>query len=180
MKFVRKIIPLMLCVMLVFASTTTVSAYQLKPYKWNTSSIHYYYDNWVGARAIRFFITGVSAWNSTNADATISYGGGNFVYFCVAQSPDAEWDGMVSTYYSNGYVTSQTLTLNEGITRTWSSDGALKSVIVHEIGHVFCLGDNGTTCTIMNGYTWGDNSRYGGYSLTTPQRDDINGVNAIY
>jgi hypothetical protein len=32
----------------------------------------------------------------------------------------------------------------------------------------------------MNAYTWGTNSRYGGYGLTTPQTDDINGANSIY
>jgi hypothetical protein len=37
-----------------------------------------------------------------------------------------------------------------------------------------------TIKTIMNGYTFGINSRYGGYGLTTPQTDDVNGVNFIY
>jgi hypothetical protein len=32
----------------------------------------------------------------------------------------------------------------------------------------------------MNGYTFGTNSRYGGYGLTVPQTDDVNGVNAKY
>jgi hypothetical protein len=48
------------------------------------------------------------------------------------------------------------------------------------MGHVFGLGDNGKTKTIMNGYTFGTNSRYGGYGLTVPQTDDVNGVNAKY
>ena len=180
MKYLKRIIMLLLCVMLVFASATTVSAYRLLPVKWNTSTIHYYYDNWVGTRAIRFFRTGVSTWNGTNIDASISYGGDNYVYFCVTLSPDVDWDGMVRTFYSGSYVTSQTLYLNESQTLTWSNDDALKSVIVHEIGHVFCLDDNGTSRTIMNGFTFGENSRYEGYSITTPQQDDINGVNAIY
>lgn len=33
---------------------------------------------------------------------------------------------------------------------------------------------------IMNPYTWGDNSRYGDYGISTIQADDINGANALY
>lgn len=94
-----------------------------------------------------------------------------------------DWDGLTQTSYSSAsphYVVSQTLILNKAKTTTWNSDGALKSVVVHEMGHVFGLKDNGKTRTIMNGYTFGANSRYGGYGLTVPQTDDVNGVNAKY
>ena len=48
------------------------------------------------------------------------------------------------------------------------------------MGHVFGLADYGNNRTIMNGYTFGANSRYGVYGLTVPQTDDVNGVNAKY
>ncbi len=181
MKFIKKTIALTLCMVLFLSLTNSASAYQFIGFKWNTTAIHYYYDNFVGSRAIQFFSQGATAWNAANVDATISYGGGNFVYCAVAQYPDVEWDGMVSTSWDPWfYVASQSLILNKSATSTWENDGALKSVVVHEFGHVYGLADNGITRTIMNGYTWGTNSRYGGYSLTAPQPDDINGVNAIY
>lgn len=181
MKFVRKAITLTLCMVLFLSLSTPVSAYQLANYRWNTTSIRYYYDSWVGSRASRFFHIGATAWNETNVDATLSPGGGSFVYCVVAQDPDEDWDGMLNTSCDHMLnVTAQTLILNEAKTATWESDGALKSVVVHEFGHAYGLADNGTTRTIMNGYTWGTNSRYGTYSLTTPQTDDINGVNYLY
>ena len=72
------------------------------------------------------------------------------------------------------------MSLNTAYTNTWSSAGARKSVAVHEFGHVFGLDENGSTKTIMNAFTWGSNSRYGSYGLTTPQSDDKSGVNSIY
>lgn len=102
---------------------------------------------------------------------------------CAGNITGVDWDGLTQTRYNSKspyYVVSQTLTLNMAKTSTWNNDGALKSVVVHEMGHVFGLGDNGKTKTIMNGYTFGTNSRYGGYGLTVPQTDDVNGVNAKY
>lgn len=102
---------------------------------------------------------------------------------CTGNITGVDWDGLTQTRYNSKspyYVVSQTLTLNMAKTSTWNNNGALKSVVVHEMGHVFGLNDNKTTKTIMNGYTFGTNSRYGRYGLTVPQTDDVKGVNAKY
>lgn len=134
-------------------------AYKLASFQHQNSTIYYYYDNWVESRARSFFSVGASAWKDKTTQAVIKR--------------------YTSNYSDTGYVKSQTVILNLS-SLSWSDDGALKSVVVHEMGHVFGLNDNGTTRTIMNAYTYGTNSRYGYFGLTTPQTDDVIGVNVIY
>lgn len=74
---------------------------------------------------------------------------------------------------SNGRATGFTITLND---RTVLANNSFRqSVIVHEFGHAFSLGDNPST---------GNNSmmNYGRdrYTVVIPTQDDINGVNAAY
>ncbi len=179
---------IVLVITLLMSFSLPAFAYSLNPYRHKSSKIYYYYDNWVGSRAISFFSTGASAWRARTTEAQILHysnnpGTGYNVYMCTGNITGVDWDGLTQTRYNSKspyYVVSQTLTLNMAKTSTWNNDGALKSVVVHEMGHVFGLGDNGKTKTIMNGYTFGTNSRYGGYGLTVPQTDDVNGVNAKY
>lgn len=71
------------------------------------------------------------------------------------------------------------VTLNTLSDWTWIDDGALLSVSVHEFGHALGL-NHVQDEVIMNPITWGLDSRYGTYELTTHQSDDLNGVNALY
>jgi hypothetical protein len=50
---------------------------------------------------------------------------------------------------------------------------------VHEFVHALGLG-HVQGAVIMNPATWGQNSRYETYNLTTPQNDDLNGINTLY
>jgi|LSQX01.3.fsa_nt_gb hypothetical protein len=155
-----------------------VYAYNLTGYKWPSSTIKYYYDNYNSSRGKSYISSGASAWNGT--DATYSFNASYNIYASEVSMPNVEWDGLTQGTASGSYYNSLTISLNMAKTQTWNSDGALKSVSVHEFGHGLGLHENGTTKTIMNAYTWGTNSRYGGYGLTTPQTDDINGANSIY
>lgn len=180
----KVIVAIVLAITLLTSLSVTVYAYSLNPYRHKNSKIYYYYDNWVGSRAISFFnwsqLLEIKNYWSTNTALFSNPGTGYNVYMSAGNISGVGWDGLTQTSYQSGYVVSQTVTLNMSKTSTWNNDGALKSVVVHEMGHVFGLKDNGTTKTIMNGYTFGTNSRYGGYRLTVPQTDDVNGVNAKY
>lgn len=183
---VLQVTALILALTIMVGTSVSASAYQLKSFRHKSSKIYYYYDNWTALRAKSYFSTGAKVWKAATTEATINYYSSNsnssyYVYMSAGSISDVSWDGMTYTTYntSTNYVTSQTVTLNTA-KRAWNDDDALQSVIVHEMGHVFGLADNGKTSTIMNGYTYGTNSRYGEYKLMIPQKDDIDGVNKIY
>lgn len=157
---------------------TIGQAYNLTGHKWSGTSIYYYYDNYNSSTGKAAFANGASAWSGL--DASLSYNASYDVYCLEASYPGADWDGITNLIVRGSNYSSGSVILNTAYTKTWSSAGARKSVAVHEFGHVFGLNENGTTKTIMNAYTWGTNSRYGSYSLTTPQSDDKSGVNSIY
>lgn len=163
---------------LVMGFVTTAYAYNTVGYTWSSSSINYYYDNYNSSRGKSFIGTGASTWNST--DVTFTNNASYNVYCTEVSNSKVSWDGLTSYSYSGNRFTSETLQLNMAITSTWNSDGALKSVAVHEFGHALGLDHVTNGKVIMNPYTWGTNSRYGDFGLTTPQTDDKNGANDLY
>lgn len=159
-----------------------VSAYNLMGPKWSSSTINYYYDNYVAANAKNSIATSTSDWNNSNIDATLRFSASSYNVYCSnTNQPDVEWDGLTqSTYNTNtNRFVSQTLLLNSA-KRAWDVSGALNSVACHEFGHVFGLDENGETATVMNSFTWGSNSRWEGYGISSPTSDDIRGVNSLY
>lgn len=89
------------------------------------------------------------------------------------------WDGLTTPVKTNGYFTYATIQINRYHSNTWNNNSALQSVINHEVGHALGLLDS-SGAKLMNGVTWGTESRYGTYGIVNPQQDDISGVNSLY
>lgn len=141
--------------------------------------IKYYYDNWVASKAKTAALAAVKAWQ--RAGTSVELGSqGTLVTFIDCNRADVEWDGLTSIDHDPGekYITSAIISFNSAKTTTWDNESALQSVAVHELGHAMGLWDlyDGSKA-IMNGYT---SERYWKYKLTTPQPDDIKGVNDLY
>lgn len=177
---IKPLISILLVIILLYETTNTVYAYNTLGYIWKSSTIKYYYENFNSVRAKTFINTGANGWSATNVNFTTGNAGNYNIYCSEVTNSNVSWDGVTTSYYSNdGYFTRQTMQLNRAITSTWNTDGALKSVVTHEFGH--CLGlDHSNGKVIMNPYTWGNNSRYGSYNISTIQQDDKNGANALY
>lgn len=167
---IKKAIAL-ICILSLIISMN-VQAYNYTGYRWEKTSIKYYYTNSI-------FATGASSWSGL--DANFSYSSTYYDINCyTVSSPNANWDGISYIEHDMLHITSVTININTAASQTGNNSNAVKSVVAHEFGHALGLDENGSTKTIMNDHTWGTNSRYGTYNLTTPQADDKSGVNAIY
>ena len=69
----KVIVAIVLAITLLTSLSVTVYAYSLNPYRHKNSKIYYYYDNWVGSRAISFFSTGASSGDQTTEAQILHY-----------------------------------------------------------------------------------------------------------
>ena len=118
-KLTKIVIASLIAIITVTGMTYPASAYVFNSYKHKNSTIYYYYDNWVGSRAISYFSTGASAWRAKTTEATVKHYSsssktGYDVYMCAGNVSGVTWDGLTQTTYNNStkYVISQTVTLN--------------------------------------------------------------------
>ncbi len=132
-----------------------------------------YNDTWVSV-----LNNGISAWNNSSANVSISKTSSSKNSIEAAQYDDT-WYGLISSPYdtSTGYILKFTIKVNA---RTISADAEnfnnfAKSTVTHEFGHVFGLCDNPSTSksSIMK------HSRNRN-TMTTPQTFDADNVKAKY
>ncbi len=129
----------------------------------------------------RLTSSGSTIRNGLEAADTAWYNAVSFNFQCNSSSVNVlnSWDETSSTYYgrmsttynSRKIVTKFAGDLNAGNSNISKSNVA-KSTGVHEFGHAIGIGHNGET-SIMN-------SNRDRTIMHVPQKDDINGVNAIY
>ena len=93
--------------------------------------------------------------------------------YYVADSTNAYYSPGWYEYVVAGRATTFTIYLNDYNIEK-KSDQYKQSVIVHELGHAFCLDDNPPESLSIMRY---DRNRE---IIIIPQTDDINGVNAAY
>jgi hypothetical protein len=122
---------------------------------------------------------GRAAWNQTSS-ANIYFwtASSSSIYATDQNNSSASWDGRTTYYYSGRYFTSATVELNYYYFSTYNYPaGKKQGVAVHELGHVAGLAHNPSGCVIMTPYT---STRWETCGISTPQTDDVNGINALY
>lgn len=128
------------------------------------------------------YLNGKSSWNTAaTLIAFVSAGHVDTeeVGFTSVTNNAVMWDGLTTDFTSNGCITYATARLNDYFTNGYSA-GKRQPVAAHELGHTIGLGDLGGGAELMNGGTCGTDSRWCSYFINTPERDDVNGINAIY
>ncbi len=174
-KLSKIIIPMLLCVLLTSMLTTVAFAAQ-----------YIYYDGGLLNPAVEvenrlsygIFRDCVDAWNSTDTPVKITQVPGSGHSYIISGQWDDTWYGMYTPqsrqYVFWGRARKFKIELNRS-TLVSESDTFRSSVLVHELGHAFCLDDNPSSgnASIMN---YDRNRNY----LTWPTSDDIAGVNATY
>ncbi len=165
-----------------YLKPVNAATYQICGYQWPSSSISYYYDNYNSSRFKSFLNDAASVWNSSGVSkARLSYNYGSGVYCTEGYYPNAQDDGWSYIYWdSKGIITSASILINTAATTTWNNDYALKSVFVHEFGHILSLDENWPLECVMNTYTWGYLSRYGTFGIYKPQPVDVAAINTVY
>ena len=158
-----------------------VHAYNVFWCRWENSTVYYYYDNYNSSRGKFYIDIGADGWDSTDINFASDTAGNYNIYYGETNNPNVAWEGITDYTVTIGYIEgSATIQINMAQTKTWNDDGALQWVAIHEFGYALSLAHAENARAIMNPYTWGENSRYGDFGITTIQADDVNGANSLY
>lgn len=157
------------CILVLVLMTTMVSA-ETDP-GWGTQDpqIDVPFNNYSDTWSLPMRIA-AAEWNSTPTKVSIAVSSSSKNQVLAASYSDS-WYGLASSANPLPF----TIKLNA---RTISRDATnlsnfIKSVLVHEYGHIFCLDHTNTKASIM--YSSRDRN-----TMTTPQQFDIDEVNTVY
>lgn len=174
-KLFKIMFPILLCMVLTSIFTTVVFAAQ-----------YIYYDGGLRNPTVevedrlsyKIFRDCIDKWNRTNTPVEITQVPGSGHSYVISGQWDDTWYGMYTPqsrqYLFWGRAGKFKIELNRN-TLVSESDTFRSSVLVHELGHAFCLNDNPSSgnSSIMN---YDRDRNY----LTWPTSADIAGVNAAY
>lgn len=174
-KLSKNIVPVLLCIVLTSTFTTVAFAAE-----------YLYYNGGLLNPAVevedrldyQIFHSCIDEWNSTDTPVEITQVPGSGHSYIISGQWDDTWYGMYTPqsrqYVFGGRAGKFKIELNRN-NLVSKSDTFRSSVLVHELGHAFCLDDNPSSgnSSIMN---YDRNRNY----LTWPTSDDIAGVNAAY
>ena len=162
------------------------SAFNYQGLRHEVPKVYYHYDNWLDNNVRTAMSEACEAWKNKTTKITMQHGiaqsGSVDVYVAAGNMYDKSLGAFTEVEVREGtrFFASQSISFNTQ-TIAWDDTNAMKSIAAHEIGHVFGLGETAPgTQALMNKITYGVGSRYEDYNITTPQADDINGINYIY
>lgn len=161
------------------------NAYNLSTGKWPNNDVDpltWYTDTYVSLKTRNAATSAATAWNNAGL-SSVSLSSSFVRKVDVTETNDetSAFDGWaILTPCGTCEYTNGSIVVNTAAHATYNDANALKSMVTHEFGHILGLAHNDNDICIMISSTWGTGSRYGDHNLTTPQSDDISGINAIY
>ncbi len=162
--------------MMLFCFSVVVNAAAYIYYEYGLKSATVEVENRLGYNSI--YTKSVSAWNSTSTPVNIKTVPGSGHSYVISGVYNDTWYGMYTPkdlqYLVTGRAGKFTIELNRKQLVS-ESENFWQSVLVHEFGHAFCLGDNPSSgnSSIMN-YDRNRNT------LIKPTGNDVTGVNNAY
>ncbi|CAG7645004.1 hypothetical protein PAESOLCIP111_04855 [Paenibacillus solanacearum] len=178
MKFPKKIYVTLVVLSLLLVSSNSAFAYTYLGGKHSSTNLTGVIKSGLNYPYSTLFFNAVQDWDNAGSELNVgvSYGGGGNIYIGGDSFGNVGWNAQCTNYREFiwwGDYTSSVIDVNYS-SMDGRSDEYNKSTISHELGHAFGLDHTNDPATIM--YTYGNPSR----TVTTPQADDINGVNNLY